>query len=1744
MASVLRLNWTDFEDSLINIQESISYNNGDALQEGHRVTALSSKAAKMMSVDVFLLGCTGVFLRRCSSTQRQLKEAADGTEGAMMEGLCVVDGKVGSVLAQMAFPADEHRRHPSFVVSAAALLARIAYGNIIALGRTGGNDGGRETATGHATQAGMIIEEGVKNFCCELASGLVAAGVFEAVESLELADSDTLPPNFSHAQAVCNRVEEAVSASRETVTTNEHTAGLSLVVEALSEDPHKEGISVLKLCRVLRVWGKDGGTALVGVEDFMRLGQTEDEAEAALDLAAELARQGALGVLSEVSGVVTTEVAKALCSKIRTTPRMGVLLIRTVTALAAQTDDAMAIVQHFRDLVSPVVSFANSIASCNGRNEAKDDNNIEKEEEERVKMEGFVERALGLCVRAVECRAEDIVARFVESGKVLWEEIGEKVQLGRRCTWGTLERLVELYTDACLHRVDVSCMVSAAVQFLTGGLRGTLAADKEALQTAAESLVSLAGLIVRRRMDVGGYPHFLEMVGETFGAVFKWGGAAGNGALIGRFVSKAVEAGVEQSLRGESIYKAIVFNWTSVIKEVSGLAERGSVWRIELLDGLTRVGRRVLTETSSTELFMRYAVPLAIRVNRADATAREIEETLTGIVSNVDRGLRTARVMQVYHSYEALQRIAEATSAEAQESVRELFWGLVSRGRREDIKLATDATASPAELEKARYRALLEGVMGTQAGLPVPSKLRMSLFRVLSAATAICAPSPGASANTEDARDKAWCVRAVEHVLGPLTSLINGSAGAVSVTKEDISETLMGLHKITLFQSLFSSEAAEIAGGGKKEAEEEKDTCEEKRKEDGCDEGGGSDKRPEASGTEIMERINRRFPKAVVEDARMMEDLMGLGARTAHVRRVRPQYMPVVESLSRALRVLMEGRDADTGLGERVRRVHKFLVEQQPGNAETVARLCTYGYSPSLWEYDGDQALSLCVEVDLRRNIEYGHKSSLEAVYGEYVDILTRVGVESVVVADQSAPVATRLLFNGTQYLTLEAVRARKAAALCAIESKLGFSCTEGSPEAVSSSSSSSSAPDEEREEERCYYASRVRTLVRREELIDEQYRKERVRAEKARGEAAKKRFRATLHRSLFDCARCCGSQIAGCFAPDGTHAEKPIEDGLKAQWGIISLYEEGEKEEDAGTEIENAEVLFADQGGYVFKSYTNGHAYDTSMVWVVFFHALLQSGALPALIVPNNYPSRSTYAALAQHVAPQLVAAELTFKDAGMDGKAEQYTPYYDTPTGFKPDLVRAGDIVLTRDNTEALLEKMNFVDKSKMQTFARSSTELYSDTQPQHSTATRAKRLRRDLPGSITTEVLESLGRDYPGHTGLVNAIGRPLAGFVVNHVQCAPSCCDTLDIRKVIWSDKGRRRAGKKRKRHRTRTAASSTQTGQAATPETLDEGTRERIFEEAVGRVHERFDVLYSRPPSAVICEGVQRFFEVLGHLRTLSEAGGKQARCPQQPGSSAASKLLSSYKDTIRGRIRFQRIGDLDREVRHELMAWVFHNEQKEWSGRGGRDRQETLKDFLALGGEERQFPGVAATCDAFGNGQHTPQESNSTAVLGYCIGEFVDDETYEVTHAWVDPRARGLRIASTLYLHVLDGLEHSGKAPGAKACKRLACDVVLGSTQRMGFSEMFCRFTMVERKRSWATGTDTGKTEQFERLVFSFTRVKTCYRMFVAAKKLGASKAAQAVVLYRKPLAFGVCAIGVGFVLTMAFRCLRKVWRK
>jgi hypothetical protein len=187
------------------------------------------------------------------------------------------------------------------------------------------------------------------------------------------------------------------------------------------------------------------------------------------------------------------------------------------------------------------------------------------------------------------------------------------------------------------------------------------------------------------------------------------------------------------------------------------------------------------------------------------------------------------------------------------------------------------------------------------------------------------------------------------------------------------------------------------------------------------------------------------------------------------------------------------------------------------------------------------------------------------------------------------------------------------------------------------------------------FFSNRKMSLLAKESDLEKDYEKQLK--EQTLIVSQRKEYVARFSLSSLSTFSCCGPQIVGCYAPDGDHCEKPLEIGLKSNQALLSIFDENI--EGKPTEIENAEVLFTDQGMFVFKIYTNGHPYDTSIVWTMFFKALLEAHLVPCVILPQGFPNARTYSLLNQFVTEEYCSSSITFKDDLFEEES-----YYD----FKP--------------------------------------------------------------------------------------------------------------------------------------------------------------------------------------------------------------------------------------------------------------------------------------------------------------------------------------------------------------------------------------------------------------------------------------------------------------------------------------------
>lgn len=158
----------------------------------------------------------------------------------------------------------------------------------------------------------------------------------------------------------------------------------------------------------------------------------------------------------------------------------------------------------------------------------------------------------------------------------------------------------------------------------------------------------------------------------------------------------------------------------------------------------------------------------------------------------------------------------------------------------------------------------------------------------------------------------------------------------------------------------------------------------------------------------------------------------------------------------------------------------------------------------------------------------------------------------------------------------------------------------------------------------------------------------------------------------------------------------------------------------------------------FVYKLYTNGHPYDTSLVWCCLFKTLIEAHYIPAIIIPKGFPNQRTFSLLNSFIPEEFSSGEISFKD---DAYAETgVESYYD----FKAERIKESDLLLTEDNIHSLLlpqlHLLSNTHSRPSKTLLKSSTELSTMSKPPVKPAKPIK----DLTGTLFTHVMEDINAD----------------------------------------------------------------------------------------------------------------------------------------------------------------------------------------------------------------------------------------------------------------------------------------------------------------------------------------------------------------------------------------------------------------
>jgi GNAT superfamily N-acetyltransferase len=468
--------------------------------------------------------------------------------------------------------------------------------------------------------------------------------------------------------------------------------------------------------------------------------------------------------------------------------------------------------------------------------------------------------------------------------------------------------------------------------------------------------------------------------------------------------------------------------------------------------------------------------------------------------------------------------------------------------------------------------------------------------------------------------------------------------------------------------------------------------------------------------------------------------------------------------------------------------------------------------------------------------------------------------------------------------------------------------------------------------------------------------------------------------------------------------AEKVLENALKPNTAFVSLYEEDpDRKGQPGVELENIEVIFTDQGLYLYKLYSNGHPYDTSLVWVQFLKSILAANLVPSVIVPAQFPNSRVFNFLESFVAPEISGRILTvrddyFEEAGVES-------YYD----FKVEKVKQGDIILEPSIVEQLqLPDMSFRDvlrTSSGRTRLKSSTGIEPAAQPQQPRANKpaAKvQIEQDLVGRLLTSVMKSLKAEiadeqkHPGMQGLsflVEGTARFLSSFVNKYVEegiLDPVILSTgFDLDQWNRKKKGKNNRAVLTESHRDELVKMMFSLVRAEMSLLRKSETMREMFQNPARRNNcfdlqshlQKVMVSSSRkyssgsaaihqagPPgrqglrnanrgaatqtssaqtsdtataaTAAQREQAEKDALALAALLNLEEV--KQADCLE------AMEAWVALNDIMKTCMTTVLLENVDRKPQEQLIKWIFGNEDRVWRDRGGRPGEETLDTFLAF----------------------------------------------------------------------------------------------------------------------------------------------------------------------------------------------------
>jgi hypothetical protein len=562
-----------------------------------------------------------------------------------------------------------------------------------------------------------------------------------------------------------------------------------------------------------------------------------------------------------------------------------------------------------------------------------------------------------------------------------------------------------------------------------------------------------------------------------------------------------------------------------------------------------------------------------------------------------------------------------------------------------------------------------------------------------------------------------------------------------------------------------------------------------------------------------------------------------------------------------------------------------------------------------------------------------------------------------------------------------------------------------------------------------------VAEYAKSEQELRHQYL-ERIRMSKDKIEEIQtKKFVVQVHSSFFRSIALCSNTgpLAECYAPTGPHAEKPMENALKISSKFVSIYEQRTPSqagtvaigEMLGEEVENAEIIYTDQGVFFYRAYSRGHAYNTSEIWAAFIKSLLSSGYAPSVILSPGFPSSRCFDYVAKHIEPEIYATLLNFRDDFFS--REGISSYYDT----RPQKIQIGDIVITPEKASCLPVPLAVViSGSEDGGFMRNSnapvllkTPELEEIKPAASKA--AQERKKDFCGLLISESMTRATESeaFRPYQTTMQAWARFYSQFITQYMENG-------ELKKSILEDgfdlkvfNARNSKAQKRKKGKGKKPGAP---GEASTE--LKESDKSNIIAILTECFAGTMRGFYALTPSELL-ELFQHnrlhFYDLRLHLQKIQRQMAKDkteftALLPQVSATQVKASL-SCMRSILSARCGMSSITTYSLSIQDQLLRWSFWNEDKVWRYRGERT-ENTVQDFLRFVHPNSlpAYPGLAVTLFEDPCPHPTPQGIESQLetlaaceerVVAYLVGEFVDEETYEIVTAWTDNRFGSLGLA-------------------------------------------------------------------------------------------------------------------------------------